>query len=128
MMNLVKDLDASNCWAVGRFDALVSQAKLPEGVMSQIPSLRWFSASGHINDGLRGAIRAEARDDQAAQNLRDVIQGFLALARMQAGSKPELQALVNSLQLSGTGKTVSLRFEVPAKVIDLVTSAKHNAE
>jgi hypothetical protein len=120
MMNLVKDLDASNCWAVGRFDALVSQAKLPEGVMSQIPSLRWFSASGHI--------RAEARDDQAAQNLRDVIQGFLALARMQAGSKPELQALVNSLQLSGTGKTVSLRFEVPAKVIDLVTGGKHNAE
>ena len=128
MMNLVKDLGDSNWWAVGRFDALVSQAKLPEGVMSQIPSLRWFSASGHINDGLRGAFRAEARDDQAAQNLRDVIQGFLALARMQAGSKPELQTLVNSLQLSGTGKTVSLRFEVPAKVIDLVTSGKHNAE
>jgi hypothetical protein len=127
-MGLVKDLDDSNCWAVGRFDALVNQAKLPEGIMNQIPSVRWFSASGHINGGLRGAIRAEARDEQAAQNLRDVLQGFLALARMQTGSKPELQALVNSLQLSGAGKTVNLRFEVPAKVLDIVTNAKKNAE
>ena len=93
MMDLVKDLDDANCWAVGRFDALVNQAKLPEGIMDQIPSVRWFSASGHINGGLRGAIRAEARDEQAAQNLRDVVQGFLALAKMQTGSKPELQAL-----------------------------------
>jgi hypothetical protein len=128
MMKLVKELDDSNCWAVGRFDALISQARLPEGVVNQIPSVRWFSASGHINGGLRGAIRAEARDDQAGQNLRDVIQGFLALARMQAGSKPELQTLVNSLQLSGTGKTVSLRFEVPAQVLDLVTGLHKNAE
>jgi hypothetical protein len=128
IMDLVKDLDDANCWAVGRFDALVNQAKLPQGVMNQIPSVRWFSASGHINGGLRGAIRAEARDDQAAQNLRDVVQGFLALARMQSGSKPELQALVNSLQLSGTGKTVNLKFEVPAKVLDIVTNAKKNAE
>lgn len=128
MMNLVKDLDDANCWAVGRFDALVNQAKLPEGVMSQIPSVRWFSASGHINGGLRGAIRAEARDEQAGQNLRDVVQGFLALAKMQTGSKPELQALVNSLQLSGAGKTVNLKFEVPAQVLDLVTNAKKNAE
>ena len=128
MMDLVKDLDDANCWAVGRFDALVNQAKLPEGIMNQIPSVRWFSASGHINGGLRGSIRADARDEQAAQNLRDVVQGFLALARMQTGAKPELQALVNSLQLSGSGKTVNLRFEVPAKVLDMVTSAKKNAE
>jgi hypothetical protein len=56
------------------------------------------------------------------------VQGFLALAKMQTGSKPELQALVNSLQLSGAGKTVNLRFEVPAKVLDIVTNAKKNAE
>jgi len=127
MMNLVHDLDSANAWAVGRFDTLISQARLPEGVAGQIPAVRWFSASGHINGGLRGSIRADARDEQAAQNLRDVVQGFLALARMQTGAKPELQALVNSLQLSGSGKTVNLRFEVPAKVLDMVTSAKKNA-
>ena len=33
-------------------------------------------------------IRAEARDDEAANNLRDVIRGFMGLAKMQGGSNP----------------------------------------
>jgi hypothetical protein len=128
LMDLVRDIDDSNAWAVGRFDALMSRAKLPEGVASKIPSVRLFSASGHINGGLSGLIRAEARDDQAAQNLRDVVQGFLALAKLQANSQPEMQTLVNSLQLSGTGKTVALSFQVPSQVIDAMATAKQRAE
>jgi hypothetical protein len=128
MMNLVHDLDSANAWAVGRFDTLISQARLPEGVAGQIPAVRWFSASGHINGGLRGTIRAEARDEQAGQNLRDVVQGFMALAKMQASQKPELTALMNSIQLSGTGKTVSLNFEVPSQIIDAFSEAHRRAE
>lgn len=128
LMDLVNDIDDSNAWAVGRFDALMSRAKLPEGVASRIPSVRLFSASGHINGGLSGLIRAEARDDQAAQNLRDVVQGFLALAKMQANAQPEMQALANSLQLSGSGKTVALSFQVPSQVIDAMAAAKQKAE
>jgi hypothetical protein len=128
LMSLVNDIDDSNAWAVGRFDALMSQAKLPEGVASQIPAVKLFSASGHINGGLSAVIRAETRDDQAAQNLRDVVQGFLALAKLQSNTQPELQALVNSLQLSGTGKTVALSFQVPSQVIDSLANAKQKAE
>jgi hypothetical protein len=120
IMSLVRDLDASDAWAVGRFDALVSHANLPPGVVSQIPSIRWFSANGDIDGGITGSLRAEARDDQAGQNLRDVVNGFLALARMQAGSKPELQVLVNSLQLSGSGKSVAISFAIPAEVIQMM--------
>jgi hypothetical protein len=121
MMNLVGDLDASDAWAVGRFDALISHANLPAGVASQIPAIRWFSASGHIDGGLSGLVRAEARDDQAGQNLRDVVNGFLALARMQAGQKPELQGVVNSLQVSGSGKSVTLSFSIPAELISAMS-------
>ena len=124
MMDLIKDIDDSNAWAVGRFDALLSHAKLPDNVASQIPAVRLFSASGHINGGISGLIRAETRDEQAGQNLRDVVQGFLALARMQSSSQPELQALASSLQLSGTGKTVALSFQVPSQVIDELAAAK----
>jgi hypothetical protein len=90
--------------------------------------VRWFSASGHINGGLRGTIRAEARDEQAGQNLRDVVQGFMALAKMQASQKPELTTLMNSIQLSGTGKTVSLNFEVPSQIIDALSESHRRAE
>lgn len=120
IMSLVRDLDASDAWAVGRFDALVSRANLPPGVVNQIPAIRWFSANGDIDGGITGSLRAEARDEQAGQNLCDVVNGFLALARMQAGSKPELQVLVNSLQLGGSGKTVAISFSIPAEVIQMM--------
>lgn len=122
LMNLVGDIDDSNAWAVGRFDALMSHAKLPEGVANQIPAIRWFSASGRVNGGVSGLLRAEARDEQAAQNLRDVVQGFLALGRLQASNQPEIQALVSSLQVSGTGKTVALSFSMPAEVVDALAA------
>jgi hypothetical protein len=119
VMNLVKSLDSGNAWAVGRFDAIRSAAKLPPG-LTQLPAITWFSATGQVNDGVTGVVRAEARDDESATNLRDVVRGFLALAKLQATSKPELQALVQSLELGGSGKTVALSFSVPGAVFDLI--------
>ena len=128
MMELVNDIgQGNNAWAVGRFDVLASQAKLPDQVSSRLPALKWFAAAGHVNGGLTGTLRAEARDEQAAENLRDVVRGVLGLARMQAQADPKTQALVESLQLTGTGKTVSLSFSVPAEILEMIPKA-HAAE
>jgi hypothetical protein len=125
MMGMISEVEGNaNLWAVGRVEALAKNAKLPEQLAAQIPQVKWFSASSRINGGLSGELRAEARDDEAAKNLREVVQGFLALVRMQAGNKPEMQSLVQSLQLSGSGKTVALSFQVPAEFINAMTS-KH---
>jgi hypothetical protein len=126
LMNLVRSIDDSNAWAVGRFDALRAQARLPQG-LSQLPAITWIALSGHINGGMRGVLRAEARDDEAANNLRDVVRGFLALAKMGAGQKPELQAMMQSLELSGTGKTVALSFSLPAEIFDIVGAVANKA-
>jgi hypothetical protein len=128
LMSLITDLDSSNLWAVGRMDALANQAHLPEQLVSQIPAVKWFAASSEINGGLSAVLRAEARDDEAAKNLRDVVQGLMALAKLQAGSKPELQTLIQSIQLSGTGKTVALSFEVPASLIDVMSQHMKRAD
>jgi hypothetical protein len=120
LMNLVRSLDNSNAWAVGRFDALRTNSHLPANVLSQIPAITWFAVSAHVNGGLRGTLRAEARDDESANNLRDVVRGFLALAKLGSGAKPELQAMMQSLELGGTGKTVSLSFVVPAELFDVI--------
>jgi len=125
LMKLVADVDSgSNAWAVGRLDALTSQAQLPEEVSRQIPAIKWFAATGHIDGGFTGTLRAEARDEEAAENLRDVIRGFFALAKMQAGSAPRAAALLQTLQLSGTGTTVRLSFTVPNEVLDLLVAAR----
>jgi hypothetical protein len=126
LMALVRSLDSGNVWAVGRFDALTSRAHLPENVASRLPAITLFAVSGHINGGLRATVRAEARDDEAANNLRDVVRGFMGLAKMQAGSNPSAQLMMQSLELGGTGKTVALSFSVPAEVFDAVGGALNN--
>lgn len=120
MMELVRSLDSGNAWAVGRFDALTSQAKLPAEVMQQLPPITWFAASARVDHQLTGVLRAEARDEAAATTLRDVVRGFLALAKMQTGSRPEVQSVIDSLELGGVGTTVSLGFSVPAELFDLI--------
>ncbi len=129
MMRLVADIEAgSNAWAVGRFDALRHREKLPEQVNTQLSAVKWFAATGHVNGGVSGSFRAEARDEAAAENLRDVVRGVLALAKLQGGSDPRAAAVVQSLQLGGTGKTVVLSFAVPAEVIDLIAKAARSGQ
>jgi hypothetical protein len=130
VMGLVRDIDDGNAWAVGRFDTIARRAHLPREVANQIPAINWFAASGHVNGGLRGLLRAEARDEAAAQNLRDVVRGFMALAKLQAGAKPELNSIMESLQLGGEGKTVSLMFSLPSEVIDMIAAfgGQHRAD
>jgi hypothetical protein len=120
LMNLVRSLESGNAWAVGRFDALQTQAHLPQEVASRLPAITWFAVSGHINGGFRGTVRAETRDEEAANNLRDVVRGFLALGKMQSGGRPEIAAMMQSLELSGTGKTVAISFAVPAEIFDII--------
>src|SRR5262249_45554223 len=123
LMNQVRSLENGNVWAVGRFDALQSRAHLPQEVASRLPAITWFAVNGHINGGLRGVVPAEARDEEAANNLRDVVRGFMALAKMQAGTRPDVQMMMQSLELSGTGKTVAISFTVPAEVFDAIGAA-----
>lgn len=124
LMRLVRDIDDGTVWGVARFDAL-GGVRLPEEVRSRIPAINWFSIKGLINGGVEGQIRAEARDDVAAQDLRQVIQGFVALGRLQVGpNHPEISDFIGSLQLTGQGKTVSLGFSVPAAMIDALSALR----
>jgi hypothetical protein len=124
--NLIADLEgSSNVWAVGRMEALANRANLPEPIAAHLPAVKWFSASTHVGAGVSGLLRAEARDDDAAKNLRDVLQGFMALAKLHAGTKPELAPVVNSLQVSGSGRTVALSFDVPPALIDTLVELKY---
>jgi len=97
---------------------LQSQAHLPQAVASQIPAITWFSIGTHINGGVRGTLTAQTRDVAAANNLRDVVRGFLGLVKLQAGSKPEIQTMIQSLDVEGTGNSVTLSFDVPVQVFD----------
>jgi hypothetical protein len=121
MMNLINDVTSTgNAWVVGRFDAMTSQAGMPAEIMSHLPPVNLFAASVHVNGGLNGMVRAEARDDKAAEQLRDVVRGALAAGKLITGQNPKMDAMLNSLQITGTGKTVGLTFAVPSELLELL--------
>jgi hypothetical protein len=120
MMKLVNEIDNANAWAVGKFDAIASKAGLPSEIAQAMPQISWFSAAGHINGGVSGTFKAEAKDEATAKNLRDIMGGFLAMAKMQAGNKPGLQQLADSMVISGDGNTVSLAFSIPSELLDVL--------
>ena len=125
MMKMIGGVEAGNAWVVGRFDALTSEAHLPAEVQRQLPQLTWFSASGHVNGGVSGSLSVQARDQAACTNLQQVVAGFIALAKMQAGSRPELTALLQSITLGGNSSdnTVSVSFTVPPAALEALKAA-----
>jgi hypothetical protein len=124
LMKLLKKVDDGNAWAVSRFDGLPVGTPFPADVVKQLPAISWLAVSGHIDGGVHGTVRAEARDEAAAKDLQDVLRGFLALARLQAGQRAEFADVINSLEMSGEGKTVVLEFAVPDKAIAAMSSLR----
>ena len=120
MMKLVNEIDNANAWAVGKFDAIASKAGIPAEIASAMPAISWFSAAGHINGGVSGTFKAEAKDEATAKNLRDLMGGFLAMAKLQAANKPGMQQLADSMIISGDGNTVALAFSIPSELIDML--------
>ena len=121
MMTFVKDIEAgNNAWAVGRFDVLTAHAKLPEHIARQIPPVKWFAAAGHINGGVSGMVRVEANDDEAAELFRRQVNGALAFGEMVGRSDPRASAVLKTVQMSGTGKTVQLSFTLPGELLQMV--------
>ena len=128
MMRLLGRVDTrSSAWAVGRFTDSGLFGWVPERVSEQLPAVTAFSVQGRINGGLGVSLAVEGRDDQAAQNLRDVVRGFVALAKLQSLGVPELQAILDSLETGGTGTAVTLSFHLPADALDLLLSMASSA-
>ena len=118
LMRLVHRVEDSNTWVVANFQSLQALKQLPGGVAGQLPAITWLAAGGQVGDGLSARIFAEGRDAQAAQDLREVVKGFVALARMQTGQQAALAELLNTVELSGEGNTVTLSFAVPAQFFE----------
>jgi hypothetical protein len=124
MMILIRDNAGSTAWVVGQFDEISRRMRLPSGVAGQVPPIRLVSVKANINGGVKATIRAEAGDKAAADQLRDVVRGFLSLARLQAGGKQELENTLKSIELSGSDTTVRLSFAVSPETLRVIAPSR----
>lgn len=119
LMKYISEIQSGqSAWAVGRFDAIAKSPEMPAEIKQHLPAVQWFSLSTRVNGGVSGSLRAEASDDAAAENLRDVVRGGLAMGRLVSGDDVRLKLLLDSLQMSGSGKTVALSFTISPEMVD----------
>jgi len=126
VMNLVRDAAGDTAWVVGHFDAVTRRIGVPAAMRQQVPPLRMVAAKAMINGGVKATIRAETADEAAADQLRDVIRGFISLIRLKGGVKPEMQEMLKSIELGGRGTTVQLSFAMSAETFRAVVPPPRN--
>lgn len=120
LMKFVANVDpTSNAWVAGSMESLTKNANLPAAAKDRLAAVQWFSVTARVDGGISGMIRAEARDEQAGEDLRSVVRGGLAAARLMSGQNAKIDLAINSLQLSGSGKDVDLAFTVPPDLLDV---------
>ena len=118
LMGLLRHVDrGSTAWTVGRLDNPGGGEWLPDQVESQVSQVEAFAVGARVNGGVSGTLTAEARDEETGRNLRDLLQGLLALARLQIGPRPELRGLLDSIRLTSAGANVTLAFDLPADAV-----------
>ena len=118
LMGLLRHVErGSTAWTIGRLDDPRGGGWLPDEVEAQVSQVAAFAAGARVNGGVSGTLTAEARDEETGRNLRDLLQGFLALARLQVGSRPELRGLLDSIQLTAAGTNVTLTFDLPSDAV-----------
>ncbi|MBM3779660.1 MAG: hypothetical protein FJW23_15715 [Acidimicrobiia bacterium] len=127
LMDLVADLPFGQAWAAGRLDALAASARVPADLTSRLPAMSWFAASGRVDQGVEGHLTVQAIDESAAADLRQVVQGFAALARLQVRQHEALASVLDSLQIGGQGSTVTVGLVVPPAAVAALGAALSSA-
>lgn len=118
LMQHVRDLDGGHTWAIVRGGADLPWPGRFGPDLPPLGGIAWFTARGHVNGQFRAWLRAETIDEPSAQLWRDAIRGAVAIGRMQAEQQPRLSGFIDSVQLGGEGRRVSLGFVVPADLLD----------
>ena len=117
MARLMRDAAGGTAWVVGHFDAVRRTMPIPPSIGAQVPVVRFMSVRADVNGGVKARIRAEANDEAAAEQLREVVRGFIALARMQSGSHPQFESVLKSVELTGSDRTVQLSMSLSPEAL-----------
>lgn len=122
----------STFWVVGDQSVL---AHMPKGVPAPggsgeslgLPPLKTVVVTGDLDPVVSFEATGEAADAAAAQNLADVVRGFIALANLQAGQRPELKQLSSAVSITTDASKVRISGRFPYETLDALRATKKAA-
>ena len=89
-----------------------------------LPPLKTVVVTGDLDPVVSFEVTGEAADDAAAQNLADVVRGFVALATLQASQKPELKQLASAVSVTTDANKVRIAARFPYELLDSLRPKK----
>ena len=90
-----------------------------------LPALRSLSVTGELDPLARGLRdRRRPADAAGAANLADVVRGFVALAALQGGQKPELKDLASAITVTTEENRVLVNARIPYETLDSLLPRK----
>jgi hypothetical protein len=109
-------------WMVGDQSLLASLPRNLAGpggdTQITLPALRSLSVTGELDPLLAVSVTGEAGDPAGAASLADVVRGFVALAALQAGQKPELKDLASAITVTTEENRVLVNARIPYETLD----------
>jgi hypothetical protein len=84
--------------------------------------------TGDLDPVVAVELTGEASDAKAAQNLADVVRGFVALASLQANQKPELRELASAVSVATEATRVHVNLRVPYELLDSLAPRRPTAD
>jgi hypothetical protein len=119
----------STFWMVGDQSVL---AQMPRGLPGpggdgqgiDLPPLKTVVVTGDLDPVVSIEASGEAADDAAAQNLADVVRGFVALASLQAHQKPELKQLASGISITTDANKVRIAARFPYELLETLRPKK----
>jgi hypothetical protein len=83
-----------------------------------LPALRGLTVTGDLEPVVALDVVGYAADAKAAQNLADLVRGFVAIVSLQAAQKPELRELASAITVTADGEKVRLGARLPYDLLD----------
>lgn len=120
----------STFWAVGDQSVL---SAMPKGVPApggeggpgmQLPGLTSVLVTADLDPEINVEVTGEAVDEAGAKNLADVVRGFVALAQLQSGQKPELKALAAAVSVTTEASRVRVNARFPYELFDALNAKR----
>jgi len=112
----------STFWVVGD-QSVLSQMPMNipgpggQGAVS-LPPVKTVVVTGELDPVVAVEVTGEAADPKAAQSLADLVRGFVALASLQSGQRPELKDLASAVSVTTEANRVRVNLRAPYELLD----------
>ena len=135
LLTLVESVrPGSTFWVAGDQTALQNMPKAIPGPGAsgtsqsiELPALKSVIVTGDLDPEVALDVTGEAADEAAARNLADVVRGFVALASLQAGQKPELKQLASAVSVTTEATRVRVNARFPYELLDTLERPRGSA-